>query len=99
VVPRGEALARAIELAEVMASYPNFAGICADRRAMLHGLSLELDEALLLEATVVRPECFSQELRDGLTRFASGARDSSPRPRGLRELHGDTLGAGKGESR
>jgi enoyl-CoA hydratase len=80
VVPRGEALPRALELAEVIAAYPNFAGICADRRAVLHGLSLDLDEALLLEARLVRPTCFADELIAGLERFATGARDASPRP-------------------
>ncbi|MEW6280705.1 MAG: enoyl-CoA hydratase-related protein [Candidatus Eremiobacterota bacterium] len=86
LVPRGQALPRALELAEAIAAYPNFPGICADRRALLSGLSLELDEALLLEARVVRPACYSQdggiapELAQGLARFAGGARDASPRP-------------------
>jgi enoyl-CoA hydratase len=80
VVPQGQALARALELAEAIAAYPNFAGICADRRAVLAGLSLDLDDGLLLEAQVVRPACFSDELRAGLARFAAGARDASPRP-------------------
>jgi enoyl-CoA hydratase len=80
VVPEGEALPRAVALAEAIASYPNFSGICADRRALLRGLSLDLDDALLLEARLVRPECFSDELREGLARFAGGARDPSPRP-------------------
>lgn len=80
VVPRGEALPRAIELAEVMAAYPNFEGLCADRRAVLHGLSLDLDDGLRLEATLVRPTCFSLEVQEGLARFARGARDASPRP-------------------
>jgi enoyl-CoA hydratase len=80
VVPRGQALARALELAEAMAAYPNFPGICADRRATLRGLEMELDAGLLLEAQLVRPECFSEEMRDGLLRFAAGARDASPRP-------------------
>ena len=80
VVPAGGALARALELGQAIAAYPNFAGICADRRALREGLSLDLDAALLLEAEVVRPACFSDELRDGLARFADGARDASPRP-------------------
>jgi enoyl-CoA hydratase len=80
VVPRGEALSRALELAEAIASYPNFPGICADRRAALRGLPLDLDDGLLLEAQLVRPTCFSDELREGLARFARGARDASPRP-------------------
>jgi enoyl-CoA hydratase len=81
VVPKGEALARAVELAEQIAAYPNFAGLCADRRALLDGLSLDLDAGLLLEARVVRPACRSDELLAGLARFAAGARDASPRPR------------------
>ena len=80
VVPAGQALPRAIELADAIAAYPNFAGICADRRAVLQGQSLDLDEGLLLEAEIVRPACFSDELREGLARFAGGARDASPRP-------------------
>ena len=73
VVPQGRALARALELAEAIAAYPNFPGICADRRAALEGLSLDLDAGLLLEAELVRPECFSEELAQGLGRFAGGA--------------------------
>jgi enoyl-CoA hydratase len=80
VVPAGQALSRALELAEAIAGYPNFPGIRADRRALLAGLSLDLDEGLLLEARVVRPECYSDEMRAGLARFAAGARDASPRP-------------------
>jgi enoyl-CoA hydratase len=86
LVPQGEALARALELDEAIASYPNFPGICADRRALLGGLSQDLDEGLLLEARVVRPACFSEEMRAGLARFAAGARDASPQPRGPRDL-------------
>lgn len=80
VVPRGQALARAVELGQVIASYPNFAGVCADRRALLEGWARDLDAALLLEAEVVRPALYSPELLEGLHRFASGARDVSPRP-------------------
>jgi enoyl-CoA hydratase len=83
VVPQGQALNRALELAEAIAAYPNFPGICADRRATLAGLSLDLDDGLLLEAKIVRPECISEEMRDGLARFAAGARDPSPRPPSL----------------
>ena len=79
LVPEGQALPRALELAEAIAAYPNFAGICADRRALLAGQDLELDAGLLLEAQVVRPACASDELREGLARFGAGARDASPR--------------------
>jgi enoyl-CoA hydratase len=80
LVPQGQALSRALELAQAIAAYPNFAGICADRRALLEGVDQSLDAGLLLEARVVRPACFSEELLAGLARFASGARDASPRP-------------------
>lgn len=91
MVPANRALARAVELAEAIAGYPNFAGICADRRAVLAGASLDLDEALVLEARVVRPTCaevgpdgnlrLNAEMAEGLARFAAGARDVSPRAR------------------
>jgi enoyl-CoA hydratase len=96
VVPERMALTRALELAEAIAAYPNFAGICADRRATLQGLSLDLDEGLLLEAEVVRPACYSNELRDGLLRFAAGARDESPRPPVAPAAAGDLTAARTG---
>ena len=80
VVPTGQALARAVELAESIAAYPNFPGICADRRAMLQGLPLGLDEALLLEAELIRPCCSHEDVQPGLARFAAGARDAAPKP-------------------
>ena len=79
VVPEGQALARALELAGFIASYPNFAGICADRQAALATYGLSLDEGLKLEARVIRPTLASDELVAGLARFAAGARDDSPR--------------------
>jgi len=80
VVPEGQALARALELAATIASYPNFAGIRADRQAALATYGLSLDEGLQLEARIVRPTLASEELTAGLARFATGARDPSPRP-------------------
>lgn len=79
VVPAGQALARATELAEAIAAYPNFPGLCADRRAVLEGLSLRLDEGLKLEASLGRPTCFDPEMLAGLARFQAGARDGSLR--------------------
>lgn len=97
IVPEGRALARALELADVIASYPNFDGICADRRALLAGIDKTLDDGLLLEADVVRPTCFSKELLEGLGRFGGGARDDSPRPRGPRQLEaGPNIGRDAG---
>ena len=80
IVPQGGALARALALAETIASYPNQPGIRADRRATLEGFGMDLDEGLLLEAEVVRATLGSEEMLAGLGRFAAGARDESPRP-------------------
>src|SRR5262245_58947200 len=99
VVPAGQALPRAVELAEAIATYPNFAGICADRRAVLQGLSLDLDDGLLLEARLVRPECFSEEMFKGVQRFAAGARDASPRPPTLPQRPTPSSGASDRHSR
>jgi enoyl-CoA hydratase len=78
VVPRGEALARALELGGFIASYPNFAGICAERQAAAATYGLSLDEGLQLEARIVRPTLASEDLTAGLDRFTAGVRDPSP---------------------
>jgi len=80
VVAHGQALPRALELAGHIASYPNYGGIRADRTAALATFGFSLDDGLLLEARIVRPELFSDEMLAGLDRFAAGARDESPRP-------------------
>lgn len=80
VVAQGHALERATELAGFIAAYPNFGGIRADREATLATVGMGLDDGLLLEARVVRPNLFSEEMLAGLERFAAGARDESPRP-------------------
>jgi len=80
VVPAGQALPRALELAAHIAAYPNYPGIRADRAAALATFGLALDDGLRLEAQLVRPELFSDEMRAGLARFAAGARPAPPRP-------------------
>lgn len=80
VVPEGQALPRAVELASVIASYPNQSGIRADREAVLAGLGMDLDDGLLLEARVVRPTLVSDEMAAGLERFAGGDLPEAPRP-------------------
>jgi enoyl-CoA hydratase len=62
-------LARALEIAEGLASFPQQT-MLADRRAALQGFGLPLDEALALEAQA-GPETF-QAAVDGAGRFASG---------------------------
>jgi len=77
VVPRGAALARALELAEQIASYPQ-ASLLADRKGLLRATGLETGlrlEAELGYATLNDPET-ARLLED----FARGERPASPRP-------------------
>ncbi|HEU0201404.1 MAG TPA: enoyl-CoA hydratase-related protein, partial [Burkholderiaceae bacterium] len=80
VVPPGQALARTLELAERIAAYPNFAGICAERQAVHAAFGLALDDGLQLEARIVRPCLVNEEVKAGLARFAAGERDGAPAP-------------------
>jgi enoyl-CoA hydratase len=68
VVPRGRGLARAVELAEYIATLPQEA-IRTDKEAVYRGFGLELKEGLRVEA-----ECFnrllgSPAMREGIRRF------------------------------
>ena len=68
VVPSGQGLARAIELAEFIATLPQPA-IRTDREAAVRGFGLPLDEGLRVEA-----ECFNRlldtpEIQEGLRAF------------------------------
>jgi len=69
VVPEGAHLARALELAEGLARYPQRT-MLADRRAAIEGLGLPLAEGLALEARS-GPETFGDAAR-GAARFAAG---------------------------
>ena len=80
VVPAGQALPRALELAERMAEYPQ-ASLRADRAAALATFGLNLDDGLLLESGRCRPTVRESEMLAGLVRFASGPRPEAPRPR------------------
>ena len=80
VVPPGGAVARAMELAERIADYPNQDGIRADRAAALATFGMDLDRGLLNEAATVRPMLVSEEMIAGLDAFASGDRTEAPRP-------------------
>lgn len=73
VVPSGGALARALELAERIASYPQWS-LFADRSSALDGFGLPLDEALRLEARAVVGTADLPEVRDGIRRFIEGQR-------------------------
>jgi enoyl-CoA hydratase len=69
VVAKGGALARALEYAEGLGSFPQ-ATMLADRRAALAALGLPLEDGLALEATA-GPEVFADAVA-GAARFAGG---------------------------
>jgi enoyl-CoA hydratase len=67
VVPIGQALARAVEIAERIAAFPQWS-LRADRRSVLDGLGLPLEDGLAREAATGRA-AENDELRAGVTRF------------------------------
>ena len=69
VVPAGEHLARALEMAEGLAGFPQQT-MLADRRAALEGFGLPLADGLALEAQA-GPEVFADGVA-GAARFAGG---------------------------
>ena len=81
VVPAGQALPRALELADHVASYPQ-ASLRTDRAATLAAFGLPLDDGLLLEAKLGRGAVRDPEMWSRLQRFAAGERPEPPRPRG-----------------
>jgi enoyl-CoA hydratase len=80
IVPSGTAKARAFELAERIASYPNQAGIRADREAALAGFGMPLADAIALETATTLPTVVDAEMAAGLDRFAARDRPDAPRP-------------------
>ena len=78
VVPRGEALSRALALADRMAEYPQ-TSIRADREAMIRGFGIPLADGLRLEAELCLPTASAPEMATGLARFVSGDRPEAPR--------------------
>jgi enoyl-CoA hydratase len=79
VVPAGQALARACELAHRMAEYPQ-AALRADRAATLAGWGLPLRDGLRLEAEVCGPVVRDPAMAAGLARFVGRDRPEAPRP-------------------
>jgi enoyl-CoA hydratase len=70
VVPTGRALPRAMELAERIAAFPQWS-LRADRRSVLDGIGLSLEEGLGREATTGQ-EAENDELRAGVSWFVEG---------------------------
>jgi enoyl-CoA hydratase len=80
VVPEGQALDRALELARHIASYPQI-GIRADREAAIRGFGLPLADALQVEVELCHPPCSAPEVVAGMARFVGESRPEPPRPR------------------
>ena len=71
VVPTGEAIATAMELAHTIASFPQQC-MRADRKSALTQWALPLDQALAAEGAAGYPIVFEEAI-DGAGRFAAGA--------------------------
>jgi enoyl-CoA hydratase len=69
IVPPGEHVTRALEIAEALAAFPQ-PTMLADRRSAIEGFGMTLEEGLALEATA-GPEVFSTAV-EGAGRFAGG---------------------------
>jgi enoyl-CoA hydratase/carnithine racemase len=79
LVPEGQALPRALELAARIAEYPQ-ASLRSDRKASRASPGLRLDEGLLLERQLGAATLEDPEMADALQHFAEGDRPEPPRP-------------------
>ena len=79
VVPKDQALERALELAKAISSYPQLS-LRNDRRAAIEGFSLTLPEGLELERRVHEASLADPAMAEGLRRYAAGDRPEPPRP-------------------
>jgi len=79
LVPPGEALPRALNLAGDIAAYPQ-ASLRADRASVLEAFDRPLGDGLILERERGTPTVFDPELGAALQRFAAGDRPEPPRP-------------------
>lgn len=77
IVPTGQALDRAIELARYMAGYPQ-ASVHSDRRSVLDSGGLGVDDALALEDNARRASLSDGVMLDRLQAFARGDRPTPP---------------------
>ena len=79
VVQPGQALARALELAEAISAYPQ-ASLRNDRQSVYQGMSLPLREGLRLEQQLHRASLSDPDMAEALRRYAEGQRPLPPRP-------------------
>jgi enoyl-CoA hydratase len=68
VVPDGQALRTALDLAGEIASFP-WRGVVNDRRSVYAGLGRGLDDALAIEDELGRDTIFAEGFREGVARF------------------------------
>jgi enoyl-CoA hydratase len=79
IVPQGEALARALAVADAISSYPQTA-LRDDRRAALEGLGLPLPEGIDQERRLHAASLRDPEMVDRLRRYVAGDRPPPLRP-------------------
>ncbi len=79
VVPEGQALARALQIAGAISGYPQ-ASLRNDRRSVYEGLSLPLPEGLKLERELHKGSLADPDMAEAVRRFADGERPPPPRP-------------------
>ena len=79
IVPPGKALDRALEVAEILSTYPQPA-MRADRRAALASFALGIEDGLRFEVEAHRESMNDPAMAKWLERFASGERPQPIRP-------------------
>ncbi len=79
LVPEGQALERALTVAEAIGRSPQTA-MRRDRQAVIEGLTLPIEEGLAHEARVHRDSAAQPEMADWLRKYASGDRPPPFRP-------------------
>jgi enoyl-CoA hydratase len=79
VVPEGQALVRALEIATALSAYPQTA-MRNDRRAALGGLAMTLEQGLAFEVESHRTSLSDPQMAEWLARYARGDRPPPLRP-------------------
>jgi enoyl-CoA hydratase/carnithine racemase len=82
VVPAGQALSRALELAGMIAAYPGQTGLRADRNSAIAAWDQPLEGGLHREGVDGIAALSDPSLADAIAAFAAGARPESPTPAG-----------------
>lgn len=79
IVPQGQVLARALELAQAISAYPQ-ASLRNDRQSVYQGMSLPLPKGLRLEQQLHQASLSDPDMAEALRRYATGQRPLPPRP-------------------